>query len=156
MAPSPPPPTPTTTLNTSPTAIRAFEPESLPAWSHFTSIPWCAALLSRPDLRPYTADLPVPTAAADPVLSGILARPGAGGVLHHVSLLAGGTASFPHHFDLYTLGPALAGAPLPPALHGGVLCLLVDAACGRVGFMHRFCGTPCGYGWAGGNDHGVG
>ncbi|KAI1635328.1 hypothetical protein F4809DRAFT_642567 [Biscogniauxia mediterranea] len=150
-SPPPPPPTTTTALNTTPTAILAFEPESLPDWTHFSSIPWCAALLSRPGVRPYTADLPGRGRGrrADPLLGGTLARPSStSGVLHHVSLLlladadAGSSSSFPQHFDLYTLGPGLAGVPLPgrPALHGGAMCLIVDATCGRVGFMHRFYG----------------
>ncbi|KAI1484678.1 hypothetical protein F5X96DRAFT_692170 [Biscogniauxia mediterranea] len=148
-SPPPPSPTTTTTFNTTPTAILAFEPESLPDWTHFSSIPWCAALLSRPGVRPYTADLPGGCRHADPLLGGTLARSPSSTVLHHVNLLdaaesAGDDSSssvpFPQHFDLYTLGPGLAGVPLPgrPALHGGAACLLVDATCGRVGFMHRF------------------
>ncbi|KAI5925129.1 hypothetical protein F4810DRAFT_708931 [Camillea tinctor] len=146
--PSPSPPTKPTIISTAPTAILSFDPESPQDWSHFLSIPWCATLLSRPGLRPYTADLPTPGRTSDPVVGGILAR-GGSGVLNHVSLLdlesSGGGGhgerpQFPQHIDLYTLGPALAGVPLPvPVLHGGVACLLVDAAAGRVGYMHRFC-----------------
>ncbi|KAI1336114.1 hypothetical protein F5Y15DRAFT_219331 [Xylariaceae sp. FL0016] len=45
---------------------------------------------------------------------------------------------YPAHIDLFTLGPALNG--IPSTLHGGVLTLLVDACCGRVGYMHRDAG----------------
>ncbi|KAI4862982.1 hypothetical protein F4820DRAFT_428603 [Hypoxylon rubiginosum] len=42
---------------------------------------------------------------------------------------------FPIHLDILTLGPALQG--IPHTTHGGVLTMLIDATCGRVGFMHR-------------------
>ncbi|XXH04266.1 hypothetical protein Hte_010680 [Hypoxylon texense] len=43
--------------------------------------------------------------------------------------------AFPIHLDILTLGPALQG--IPHTTHGGVLTMLIDAICGRVGFMHR-------------------
>ncbi|KAI1085036.1 hypothetical protein F5B20DRAFT_125202 [Whalleya microplaca] len=42
---------------------------------------------------------------------------------------------FPTHLDILTLGPSLHG--IPHTLHGGVLTLVLDAVCGRAGFMHR-------------------
>ncbi|KAI0012537.1 hypothetical protein F4779DRAFT_614507 [Xylariaceae sp. FL0662B] len=43
--------------------------------------------------------------------------------------------AFPTHLDVVTLGAALSG--VPRTLHGGVMTLLLDAVCGRVGYMHR-------------------
>ncbi|KAL7622894.1 hypothetical protein AAE478_006573 [Parahypoxylon ruwenzoriense] len=43
--------------------------------------------------------------------------------------------AFPVHLDILTLGPALQG--IPRTTHGGVLALLFDAVCGRVGYLHR-------------------
>ncbi|KAI1495925.1 hypothetical protein F5X99DRAFT_94948 [Biscogniauxia marginata] len=172
------------TMVTTPHGIQAWEPESAADLAHFHSIPWCAAILSRPGVRPYRNSLPGGPAGrgCDPLLGGFMAR-GTDGVLRHASLLAepgvfpdldrdrdrdsrngeGTTASsssppsssrehqqqhansnnsntssgnpFSQHLDLYTLGPALHG--VPRTLHGGVLCMLLDASCGRAGFMHR-------------------
>ncbi|KAI0179562.1 hypothetical protein GGR52DRAFT_570441 [Hypoxylon sp. FL1284] len=140
-------------------AILSWTPADEQAVAHleqYRLVPWLADVINLDGVRPYTADLLAGVTTAtkpglDPVLGGILARDG--GVSRHICLMAApgvlppvgrkmrgrGAAKLniedDFHLDILTLGLALQG--IPHTLHGGVLTMLVDAICGRVGLMHR-------------------
>ncbi|KAI1396312.1 hypothetical protein F4819DRAFT_491619 [Hypoxylon fuscum] len=139
-------------------SIISWEPDSESDLKFFQSIPWCAEVICTPKVRPYQgASLLRTSRGTDPVIQGFMFRDG--GILRHCSLVAEANAiphldshqsgaktpssqdplytqnDYPVHIDLFTLGPALYGAP--NRIHGGVLALLADGICAKAAWIHR-------------------